>query len=67
MKQRFVVMRDIGIGLGTHSVGEFETLDEANREVIKLMKREEDRLKLVKKTQPDLPRNALSYYRVEKR
>ncbi len=65
MKQRFVVMRDID--LETHSVGDYETLDEANRECIKLMKMEEDRLKLVKKTQPDMPRSALHYYRVEKR
>ncbi len=65
MKQRYVVMRDIDVG--THKFAEFETLDEANRECIKLMKMEDDRWKLVKKTQPDMPRAALHYYRVEKR
>ncbi len=65
MKQKFVVMRDMD--LGTDSVGEYGTLDEANRECIKLMKMEEDRWKLVKKTQPDMPRAALHFYRVEKR
>ena len=65
MKQRFVVMRDMD--LGAIEEKEFETLDEANLEVIKRMKMENDRWKLAKKLQPDLPRNALSYYRVEKR
>ena len=60
MKQKFVVMRDID--LGTHSVGEYETLDEANRVCIKRNKMEEDRLKLVK----NLDRAAY-HYRVEKR
>lgn len=65
MKQRFIVMRDMDVG--THKIAEFETLDEANRECIKLMKEEDDRWKLIKKTQPDFPRVALDYFRVEKR
>jgi len=65
MKQRFVVMRDMD--LGTHKIAEFETLDEANRERIKLMKMEDDRWKLAKKLQPELPRAALNYFRVERR
>ncbi len=65
MKQRFVVMKDKDFG--TMTVIEFETLDEANRECIKRMKAEEDRWTLIKTKKPDFPRDALGYYRVEKR
>ena len=69
MKQRFVVMRDTRDDdfVNGFKEKEFETLDEANRECIKRTKMENDRWKLAKKLQPDLPRNALSYFRVEKR
>ena len=66
MKQRFVVMRDMDDG--THSCGEYETLDEANRVCIKRNQMEEDRLKLIEKYHYDTSKDREPYhYRVEKR
>ena len=54
------------IDLGTHPVGEYETLDEANRVCIKRNRMEEDRLKLMTKYQLAMERKPY-HYRVEKR